>query len=98
MRYELSPDAKNDVLEIRDYLWEQSTRAVAARILNELRNAFCRISEFPGIGHWRNDLVTQEIRFYRVRRYLILYRETGSLIQIIRVLHGARDIKGILGG
>ena len=41
---------------------------------------------------------SQSLRSYRFvlvesfPRYLVIYRDNGSLIEIVRVLHGARDI------
>jgi plasmid stabilization system protein ParE len=96
--YVISPTAKGDLKDIRDYLWDQATRKVAARVLNELRLAMVRIAELPGVGHRRVDLAGEEIRFYRVFQYLIIYRDKRRPIEIVRVLHGARDVKRILDG
>jgi plasmid stabilization system protein ParE len=32
-----------------------------------------------------------------VRNYLIIYRSETKLIQVVRVLHGARDVQALLG-
>ena len=33
----------------------------------------------------------------RFRNYLIFYRRTADEVEVLRVLHGARDIRSILG-
>jgi plasmid stabilization system protein ParE len=33
----------------------------------------------------------------RLRSYLIFYRRTNDEVEMLRVLHGARDIRSILG-
>ena len=42
-----------------------------------------------------------DLRWFRVKdskNYLIFYREIDNGIEVIRVLHGARDIDSILDG
>ena len=34
---------------------------------------------------------------FEVRKFLIVYRSEARPIQIVRVLHGARDVQAILG-
>jgi plasmid stabilization system protein ParE len=36
--------------------------------------------------------IAPNLRYLPVRRYLILYRETAGGIEIVRVVHGARDV------
>jgi len=56
------------------------------------------VAKNPGIGHYRTDLADEPLRFWRIRNYLIIYRSEAKPIQIVRVLHGARDVQAILGG
>ena len=51
----------------------------------------------PGMGHFRSDLAAEPLRFWRVRNYLVVYRSEKTPIEIVRVLHGARDAQVILG-
>jgi plasmid stabilization system protein ParE len=44
------------------------------------------------------DLAKESLRFWHVRGYLIIYRSEKHPIEIVRVLHGARDVQAILGG
>ena len=92
----ISPAARADLLEIRDFLVEKGSRKVAARVLKELRDALGRVAAMPGAGHLRPDLASESLRFYRVYKYLIIYRSVSQPLQIVRVLHGARDVRCIL--
>lgn len=56
-----------------------------------------RIGSLPGIGHLRLDLADEALRFFRVYKYLIIYRPETTPVQVVRVLHGARDVQAILG-
>ena len=51
----------------------------------------------PGIGHLRVDLADRRHRFFLVYSYLIVYRSQTKPLQVIRVLHAARDVQEILG-
>ena len=51
----------------------------------------------PNIGHLRRDHADEPLRFRRVRNYLIIYRSEAKPIQVVRVLHGARDVQALLG-
>lgn len=48
------------------------------------------------MGHLREDLTRRPFRFWPVYSYLIVYRPETRPIQILRVLHGARDVKSLL--
>jgi antitoxin ParD1/3/4/toxin ParE1/3/4 len=48
------------------------------------------------MGHVREDLSRTPLRFWPVFSYLIIYRSEARPIQILRVLHGARDVQSIL--
>lgn len=97
MSYRLSKAAKADLEETTDYLRTRGSRKVAARVLRELRDGIRKVCENPGIGHRREDLSSQPVRFYRVYKYLIIYREGSDPLYIVRILHGARDVRSLLG-
>ncbi len=48
------------------------------------------------MGHLRQDLADEPLRFWAVYSYLIIYREDSDPLEIVRVLHGARDVKSLL--
>ena len=56
-----------------------------------------KLAKTPGIGHWREELTDKRHRFFTVYSYLIVYRTETKPLQIIRVLHAARDLRNILG-
>jgi plasmid stabilization system protein ParE len=66
------------------------------RVLTELRDAFRKLGEMPGIGHYREDLLDKRYKFWSVHAYVIVYRWEVTPIQIIAVLHGARDLDALL--
>jgi plasmid stabilization system protein ParE len=90
-RYVLTESAKADVRSILDYLKERSPDA-AKRVRTELRSAMSKLAAFPHIGHRRKDVAPESLRFWSVYSYLIVYRPDRKPMEVIRVLHGARDL------
>ena len=50
-----------------------------------------RIAARPGLGHLREDLTDEPLRFLPVWSYLVIYRLTDP-VEVVRVVHGARDV------
>lgn len=47
------------------------------------------------MGSLREDLAAASIRLFPHRPYLIAYRERGDGIEVLRVLHAARDLDSL---
>ena len=90
-RYVITDAAKQDIRAIISYLRKRSPQA-AARARQELSSAFQKLAEFPHIGHFRTDVPWDDLRFWSVYSYLVVYRPAAKPIQIIRVIHGAQDV------
>ena len=88
--------ARQDVNDIWDYIADDNIEA-ADRVLNALDNAMVKLAKNPGIGHVREELTDKRHRFFLVYSYLIIYRHETKPLQIIRVIHAARDVQNILG-
>ena len=94
---EISPEALNDLQSIYDFIAEDSPTA-ADSLLEELFELFDRLLDMPRTGHSRPDLTNRDVLFWPVKPYLVVYRGKMEGIQIVAVLHGARDIPSILQG
>lgn len=92
----LTPRAQQDAGDIWDYIARDSVDA-ADRVLEALEGAMLQLASGPGIGHWREELTDKRHRFFLVHSYLVVYRHETKPLQIIRVLHAARDVQSILG-
>jgi plasmid stabilization system protein ParE len=91
----LSAPAASDLREIHVYIAADGP-AAARRVLHDLRDAMYRLSELPGLGHVRDDLVDETLRVWTVHSYLVIYRPETRPLQIVRVLSGYRDIATLL--
>jgi toxin ParE1/3/4 len=89
-RFVLSPAAAADIEQIEAFLDEHAPHATAA-VLARLRDSMRRIAVTPGLGHLREDLADEPLRFLPVWSYLVVYR-VKTPVEIVRVVHGARDV------
>jgi toxin ParE1/3/4 len=91
-RLVIAPEARQDLREIRDYIATNDPRA-ARRVVTRLRDMTRMLAAAPTIGRNRPELGA-EIRSFVADRYVLFYRplQQAGGIELIRVLHGARDI------
>lgn len=94
-RIGITSPARRDLHEIRIYLAKYSPDATS-RIIREIRTRLPLLAEQPGIGHARADLTSSDVLFLSVWSYLVIYRVTVTEVQILRVVHGARDLESFL--
>jgi len=92
-----TPQAAADLSDIASYIAEDNLDA-AERFLDAAEEAFALLASMPSMGRAVNfqSPAAQGIRVWRVRgfeRYLIFYRAVAHGIEIVRVLHAARDIE-----
>lgn len=90
-RFLLTPEAKADLREILLDIAEDNPDT-AERLRSEIYDGFMRLSESPGIGHYHEELLDRHYRFWNFYRYVVCYAWEVKPIQIIAVVHGARDL------
>lgn len=82
-----------DLTEIAFRIAEQNPDA-ADRWLEMIGDKCKTLMRMPEMGRRRYDLAPN-LRSFAVGNYVIFYRPIPEGIQIIRVLHGARDISAL---
>jgi toxin ParE1/3/4 len=98
---ERRPRARTDVIEQAIYLGEEATEEVALRFIDAVDAAFGRLANTPDVGRLRefqNDRLAG-LRSWPVPgfpNHLIFYRVHESVVEIVRILHGARDLLQLL--
>jgi len=98
-RYQFTPQAVDDLFEIWTYIARGSARA-ANRVEAEVHNACAFLAEGPLRGRTREEITQLPLRFWTVQafpNYIIVYDPQSDPLQIIRILHGSRDVLAILG-
>lgn len=88
------PQARLDLKQVYRHIAEAN--ATAASVLVRLIDTKARlIAQSPHIGQGVPELAVS-LRRFPVGDYLIFYEATASGIEVVRILHGARDIETIL--
>jgi toxin ParE1/3/4 len=95
------PAAVFDIMNIADYLASRGGLALADRFTASAEKTFERLARMPGIGsRWGSDRPSlADVRFFPVAKFpnhIIFYRPIPGGVEVLRVLHGARDLKSIL--
>ena len=94
MKARFAARADQDVDEISDYLAQYSQPA-AGLFLDELYRLADRHAGSPLIGRARDELETGLRSFVVRRKYVVLFRPADDTIEIVRVIHGARNIEAV---
>ena len=88
----MTAEAEADLFEIWDYIAGKKSVDAADKVADRLEEEVRRIGEFPGAGHFREDIIDKRLRFWGVYDYLIAYRWEADPIEVIAIVHGARDL------
>ena len=89
-RYRITRRARTDLDDMWLAIAEESPVA-ADRVLSRLYDAFVNLSLSPRMGVPRSHLAPN-LRMFPVYAYLIFYRPMDDGVEIVRVLHGRRNI------
>lgn len=94
-RLVILPAAQADLIEIGDFI-AQDNPGRALTFLAEIEAKMYQAAERPESFPARDD-VRAGLRSARHGRYLIFFLDAGAEVQVVRVLHGARDLPRVLG-
>jgi toxin ParE1/3/4 len=101
-RIEKRSPAYQDLRRHALYLAAEAGAPVATRFLESAEDAFASLAKMPGMGRVRRFPHAElgELRSWSIpgfERYLIFYRALSDGIEVIRVIHGMRDLDRIFG-
>ena len=83
------PTARKDLKDIIAYIYKDNP--TAARLLRDKFNkTFRLLAKEPFMGERRTEIAVT-LRSFSVGNYVIYFRPVREGVEIIRVLHGARD-------
>ncbi len=85
--------ATDDLAEIWDYIADDS-ETQADLFIDTIDRKLQLLAEQPNIGRARGELA-ENMRSFQIVLYVIFYIVMPSCIQVVRVLHGARDLAPI---
>ncbi len=86
--------SEEDLIEIWLYIAQDNPPA-ADRVLDDMEQRFIMLADNPQMGRYRPD-IAPELRYFISGKYLILYGALTDGVQIVRVIHGARDLPNVI--
>ncbi|MEW6363025.1 MAG: type II toxin-antitoxin system RelE/ParE family toxin [Acidobacteriota bacterium] len=89
----ITREAETDLVELWVHIAGRSFRA-ADNYVNLIRRRCSALARTRGLGRLREELAPG-LRSFPVGNHVVFYRPAEYGIQVIRVLHGARDIDAI---
>ena len=89
-----SRQAENDLLDIWEYI-ARDNRQAADQALARIGSVMDLLASNPLMRPARPDL-RKDLRYFASGRYLIPYRAANDGIEVVRVLHCARHLPGLL--
>jgi toxin ParE1/3/4 len=85
--------AERDLEQILEYIDERNPKA-SQKLAREIDRTCAVLADFPEIGRLREELAPG-LRSFHVGKYLILYRPSDEGIEVIRFVHGSRDLPSL---
>ena len=82
--------ARQDLIDLWQYV-ARDDEVAADRLLDDIDRACRSLSQNPALGPARDD-IRPGLRYYVLGTYLILYRILDDGVEIVRVVHGRRDL------
>jgi toxin ParE1/3/4 len=96
--YLFTPQALGDLLDIWSFI-AQNNPTAADRVEEAVFGACDFLADSPLAGRVRKEFTPRPVRFWVVQpypSYLIVYDPEKKPLQIIRILHGTRDLPSLL--
>jgi len=93
-RLEISHEAIKDLEEIWDYIAADNPNR-ADQFIDEIYKKCREIARLDGVGRRRDELIPGLLSIPFRKKYLVFFLRTVKRVQIVRILHGAREIGGI---
>lgn len=91
MTVTFAPRAQADYIAIYAYAADRHGRNIAEYIITSIDEQCESLKLHPGIGRPRPD-IAPDVRSLGCFSWLLFYRASPHGIEILRILHGARDI------
>jgi len=94
LKVELSVAAEEDLLAAWNYISHDDMDAADA-LLDRVAAVCRKLADWPDLGRERLDL-GQEMRSFPVETHVVYYRVNSEIVEVVRVLHGRRDVDAVL--
>jgi toxin ParE1/3/4 len=87
------PLAELDLLNIWNYIADDSLDR-ADDFLDRIESKLMSLAQNSGLGRKRSELLP-DLRSFPIDNYVVFYQQIDGGIDVIRLLHGSRDIEEV---
>ena len=100
MHIVIRPLAANDIVNQARYIQQESEPRTAARFVKAVERTFALLATNPRMGKVANfeNPWLAGVRMFRVstfENHLVFYRHLKGTLEIVRLLHGARNLAAL---
>ena len=93
----ITSQATSDLAHIRHHINKDNPDA-ATKLISQLHTLFEKLALFPQLGHAQPELEIDTLRSLSISSYVIFYIPQENHVEIIRILHEARNFEEVFGG
>jgi toxin ParE1/3/4 len=86
-----APAAERDLQKISEDITAAAGERIALAFVGRLRQSLEGLTDFPRMGRRRTGFGAG-VRSWALSPYIAFYRDSGSDVEIIRIVHGRRKI------
>ncbi len=92
----LTDKAKSDIIGIKTFIEKDNIKASKSFIKN-LKKHFDMLAQYPDVGVKKQGITNNSVLIYIIKkRYSIVYRINGDIIEVLRVLSKYQNIFAVL--
>ncbi|MCU0866121.1 MAG: type II toxin-antitoxin system RelE/ParE family toxin [Planctomycetes bacterium] len=96
--YRLTATAARDVESALEFVASRDGLDRAMKLHDAFSQAFLRLAGRPGLGRVRSELTGESVRWWTVFDWLVLYQPNEVGIDVLTVVHGARELRNLIVG
>ena len=89
-----APAAAADLIDIYDFI-AADNRSAAGALIDRFERQAAMLAAQPGLGRARPEL-RPDLRSLAIGRCVLFFRSSEDGLEVVRVLHGMRDLARIL--
>ena len=93
-RVQITSPALDDLADLWSFHARESDPRAQAWV-DAILKTIALLEVTPLIGHDRQESYLKGLRSLTHKRYIIFYRMQGSDVQVLRIIHGHRDLESV---
>ena len=90
MRFRVAQTSEKDLDAIFAYWADRAGLETAEKLLDAIVDRFALLAEFPQAGR-ACPAIASAVRCFPAGKFLIYYRRSRKIIDVLHIFHGARD-------